>query len=284
MRREREGRKRGGGRDPIDPQKRSHATLFSQPSGAVPLAPGFLAPAYAAVRAAGGVCIADEVQTGFGRTGAHYWGFQAHGVTPDIVTMAKGIGNGLPIGAVATTREVGEVLATALHFNTFGGNPVCAAGGRAVLAAVDEDGCQALSGRVGDQVRGERGRNRGRRFCLIERRNQNSPFFQPPPPHLLSLPFQLLAGLRALQAKHAVVGDVRGSGLMLGVELVTDRATKAPAAAETAAVADALKDAGVLVGKGGLRGNVLRVKPPMCWTGGDAAFFLDAVGDALAKL
>lgn len=131
--------------------------------GAVPLAPGFLKPAYEAVRATGGLCIADEVQTGFGRTGAHYWGFQAHGVVPDVVTMAKGIGNGLPLGAVATTREIGQALASALHFNTFGGNPVCSAGGRAVLAAVDEDGCQETSRVIGDQVRRERGRGWMRR-------------------------------------------------------------------------------------------------------------------------
>ena len=85
------------------------------------------------MRAAGGLCIADEVQTGFGRTGKHYWGFEAHGVVPDIVTMAKGIGNGLPLGAVVTTREVAACLAERLHFNTFGGNPVCAAGGKEIF-------------------------------------------------------------------------------------------------------------------------------------------------------
>lgn len=102
---------------------------LSDQKQAVPLVKGFLKPAYEAVRAAGGICIADEVQTGFGRTGTHYWGFEAHGVVPDIVTMAKGIGNGLPLGAVVTTREVAACLAERLHFNTFGGNPVCAAGG-----------------------------------------------------------------------------------------------------------------------------------------------------------
>ena len=150
--------------------------------GAVPLAPGFLGPAYTTVRAAGGLCIADEVQTGFGRTGTHYWGFESHGVTPDIVTMAKGIGNGLPLGAVATTREVGEALASALHFNTFGGNPVCSAGGRAVLAAVDEDGCQETSRVVGEQVR-ERGERR-----LREGATPKKALF-PPHPHTPHPPF-----------------------------------------------------------------------------------------------
>ncbi len=101
------------------------------------------------VRAAGGVCIADEVQTGFGRTGTNFWGFENQGVIPDIVTMAKGIGNGLPLAAVVTTEEVAQTMSRRLHFNTFGGNPVCSAGGRAVLKAIEEDGLQANSLKVG---------------------------------------------------------------------------------------------------------------------------------------
>lgn len=101
------------------------------------------------VRAAGGVCIADEVQTGFGRTGTKFWGFENQGVIPDIVTMAKGIGNGLPLAAVVTTEEVAKTMSRRLHFNTFGGNPVCSAGGRAVLRAIEEDGLQANSLEVG---------------------------------------------------------------------------------------------------------------------------------------
>ncbi len=101
------------------------------------------------VRAAGGVCIADEVQTGFGRTGTKFWGFENQGVVPDIVTMAKGIGNGLPLAAVVTTEEVAQTMSRRLHFNTFGGNPVCSAGGRAVLKAIEEDGLQANSLKVG---------------------------------------------------------------------------------------------------------------------------------------
>jgi len=100
------------------------------------------------VRAAGGVCIADEVQTGFGRTGTKFWGFENQGVIPDIVTMAKGIGNGLPLAAVVTTEEVAQTMSRRLHFNTFGGNPVCSAGGRAVLKAIKEDGLQANSLKV----------------------------------------------------------------------------------------------------------------------------------------
>lgn len=100
--------------------------------GAVPLVPGYLEKVYPIIREAGGICIADEVQTGFGRLGSHYWGFETQGVIPDIVTLAKGIGNGLPLAAVVTTPEIAATLAQRLHFNTFGGNPVCCAGGRAV--------------------------------------------------------------------------------------------------------------------------------------------------------
>ena len=256
------------------------------------------------MRAAGGLCIADEVQTGFGRTGKHYWGFEAHGVVPDIVTMAKGIGNGLPLGAVVTTREVAACLAERLHFNTFGGNPVCAAGGkerrerereretgrrvwktkqnaekqeekthtsfsstqhpnqnktktkriysssspgRAVLAAVDHDRCQQVSLAIGDR---------------------------------------LVRGLKKIQKSNAnsVIGDVRGSGLMLGIDLVSDSKTKEANPAAAAAVSESLKQKGILIGKGGLRGNVLRVKPPMCWSEGDADFFLEAFGESLQEL
>lgn len=197
------------------------------------------------VRAAGGLCIADEVQTGFGRTGTNYWGFQNQGVIPDIVTMAKGIGNGLPLGAVVTTPEVASVLAQRLHFNTYGGNPVCSAGGRAVLRVVDEDGIQANAGMVGAHLK---------------------------------------TRLAELQAKHDIIGDVRGAGLMLGVELVKDRATKAPAGPETAQAMERMKELGVLIGKGGLYGNVFRIKPPMCFNVQDADFLVDCMDVALSEL
>jgi alanine-glyoxylate transaminase/(R)-3-amino-2-methylpropionate-pyruvate transaminase len=213
--------------------------------GAVELAPGFLPRAYEAVREAGGLCVADEVQTGFGRTGTHYWGFQRHGVTPDIVTMAKGIGNGLPLAAVVTRPEVAASLAKRLHFNTYGGNPVCSAAGRAVLRVVDEERLQDRCARVGAR---------------------------------------LLEGLEGLRRKHDVIGDVRGAGLMLGVELVTDRAKKTPAAAETARAHERMKDLGVLMGKGGLYGNVFRIKPPMCFGEADADYLLAAMDDALGAL
>jgi alanine-glyoxylate transaminase / (R)-3-amino-2-methylpropionate-pyruvate transaminase len=209
--------------------------------GATAGAPNYFREAYAVAREHGGLCIADEVQTGFGRTGENYWGFQNFGVVPDIVTMAKGIGNGVPLAAVTTRREIAEVLTQRIHFNTFGGNPVCMAAGLAVLDVIDEEGLQENSRVVGGR---------------------------------------LMQGLRELQTRHDLIGDVRGMGLMIGVELVTDRATRAPAKAETLAVMEFARERGVLIGKGGLDGNVLRIKPPMCITEADADFALDVLDRA----
>ncbi|KAJ1416317.1 Pyridoxal phosphate-dependent transferase, major domain [Sesbania bispinosa] len=185
------------------------AAFISEPiqgvGGIVEMAPGYLPAVYNIVRKAGGLCIADEVQAGFARTGSHFWGFQSHGVVPDIVTMAKGIGNGIPLGAVVTTPEIAEVLTRRCYFNTFGGNPV-------------------------------------------------------------------------------LIGDVRGSGLMLGVELVTDRELKTPATAETLRVMDQMKELGVLIGKGGYYGNVFRITPPLCFSKEDADFLADAMDLTLSRM
>ncbi|KAL9673509.1 hypothetical protein QQ045_029768 [Rhodiola kirilowii] len=213
--------------------------------GAVELAPGYLKQVYEIVHKAGGVCIADEVQTGFGRTGDHYWGFRTQGVIPDIVTMAKGIGNGLPLGAVVTTPEIASVMAQKIQFNTFGGNPVCSAGGHAVLRVIDK-----------------------------ERRQE----------HCAEVGSHMLGRLKSLQEKYDIVGDVRGRGLMVGIELVTDRKLKTPAKAETAIIFEKLRELGILVGKGGLHGNVFRIKPPMCFTKADADFLVDAMDYAVSKL
>lgn len=213
--------------------------------GATHGAPNYLREAYAAARAAGGLCIADEVQTGFGRTGEHYWGFQHFGVVPDIVTMAKGIGNGAPLAAVTTRREIAEKLTQRIHFNTFGGNPVSMAAGLAVLDAIDEDGLQQNARVVGGRFK---------------------------------------AGLQELQRRHRIIGDVRGMGLMLGVELVRDRDTKEPAREETLAMMEQLREFGILIGKGGLDGNVLRIKPPMCVTAADVDFALDALDQSLRRV
>ncbi|EHA8592558.1 putative Alanine--glyoxylate aminotransferase 2, mitochondrial [Cocos nucifera] len=221
------------------------AETFQGVGGAVELAPGYLKLVYDIVRKAGGVCIADEVQSGFGRTGSHYWGFETQGVIPDIVTMAKGIGNGLPLGAVVTTPEIAQVMAQKIQFNTFGGNPVCSAGGHAVLKVLDNEKRQTHCADVGSH--------------LIER-------------------------LKILQQKHEIIGDVRGRGLMLGVEFVTDRKEKTPAKVETAILFEKLKDLGVLLGKGGIHGNVFRIKPPMCFTKEDADFLVDALDYAISGM
>ncbi|MGH7592991.1 MAG: aspartate aminotransferase family protein [Gemmatimonadales bacterium] len=213
--------------------------------GATHGAKNYLKEAYAVAREHGGLCIADEVQTGFGRTGDHYWGFQHFDVLPDIVVMAKGIGNGVPLAAVTTRREIADKLTQRVHFNTFGGNPVCMAAGLAVLDVIDEDGLQENCRVVGSRLK---------------------------------------SGLRRLMGEHRLIGDVRGMGLMLGVELVRDRATKEPAKAETLQLLEEARTLGVLVGKGGIDGNVLRIKPPMCITAADADFALDVIHRALTAI
>ena len=213
--------------------------------GAVVYPDGYLKHAYAHIRAAGGICIADEVQSGFGRTGTHYWGFETQGVLPDIVTMAKGIGNGCPLAAVVTTPTIAKALTGRIHFNTFGGNPVVSAQGKAVLEVIEREGLQANSLRVGNYLK---------------------------------------AGFTKLAEKRPLIGDVRGLGLMLGVELVKDRATKAPATEECAAVFEKCRELGLLIGKGGFHGSTLRIKPPMCLTLADADFLLEVLDAALASV
>lgn len=213
--------------------------------GFVQFPSGYLQHAYEHVRAAGGVCIADEVQTGFGRTGTHYWGFESHGVIPDIVTMAKGIGNGAPLAAVVTTPKIAAALTQKVHFNTFGGNPVVCAIGQAVLEVIEREHLQA---------------------------------------NCLTLGAHLLAGLEKLKAKHRVIGEVRGQGLMVGIEFVKDRVTKEPGREICAEVADRLRELGLLIGKGGLASQTIRIAPPMCITREDADFILAAVDEAISSL
>jgi len=189
------------------------------------------------------VCIADEVQTGFGRTGTHYWGFETQDVVPDIVTMAKGIGNGAPLAAVVTTSKIAATLAQRLHFNTFGGNPVVCAQGAAVLDVIEREKLQANALKIGNHI---------------------------------------LAGLERLKVKHNLIGDVRGKGLLLGIELVKERVTKEPATSECVKVLESCRDMGLLLGKGGLYGQTIRFSPPMCLHQQDADFLLDVLDRAFA--
>ncbi len=213
--------------------------------GCVVFPDGYLKHVYEHVRGAGGLCIADEVQSGFGRTGTHYWGFETHGVIPDIVTMAKGIGNGCPLGAVVTTPKIAATLAQRTHFNTFGGNPVACAQGKAVLEVIDREKLQENSLKIGKGI---------------------------------------LTGLNRLKEKHDLIGDVRGKGLMLGIELVKDRQSKEPAKEECAQVLEISRDMGLLLGKGGLHGQVIRFSPPMCVNQQDADFLIEVLDRALSEL
>ncbi|MGB8368138.1 MAG: aspartate aminotransferase family protein [Limisphaerales bacterium] len=213
--------------------------------GFVEFPQGYLRQTYEHVRGAGGVCIADEVQTGFGRTGTYFWGFETQGVIPDIVTMAKGIGNGAPLAAVVTTPKIAAALVGKVHFNTFGGNPVVSAVGLAVLEVIEREHLQANALQLGNHI---------------------------------------LAGLNKLKEKHKIIGDVRGKGLLLGIEMVRDRVTKEPARAECAQAVENARELGLLLGKGGLWGQTIRFAPPMCLTRADADFLLEVLDESFGAL
>jgi 4-aminobutyrate aminotransferase-like enzyme len=192
------------------------------------------------------VCIADEVQTGFGRLGSHFWAFEAHAVVPDIIVLGKPIANGYPLGAVVTTRAIAELFDNGMEFfSTFGGSTAACAAGLATLRAVQQEGLQAHAGQTGDH---------------------------------------LLAGLRALGDRHDLVGDVRGSGLYIGVELVRDRATRQPATGEAAAVALRMRELGVLVGTDGPHQNVIKIRGPMPLAERDADCIVAALARALGEM
>jgi 4-aminobutyrate aminotransferase-like enzyme/Ser/Thr protein kinase RdoA (MazF antagonist) len=217
----------------------------SMPStaGQIVFPPGYLAEAYRHARAAGGVCIADEVQTGFARLGTHFWGFETQGVVPDVVVLGKPIGNGFPLGAVVTTREIASAFDNGMEFfSTFGGNPVACAAGLAVLDVLEQDDLQARALRVGEH---------------------------------------LMRALRDLRQRRPLIGDVRGSGLFLGVELVRDRATLEPATGEAAYVVERLRERGVLCGTDGPFANVLKIRPPLIFSESDADLFVGRLDEAL---
>jgi 4-aminobutyrate aminotransferase-like enzyme/Ser/Thr protein kinase RdoA (MazF antagonist) len=214
-------------------------------AGQIVLPDGFLAAAYGHVRRAGGVCIADEVQAGFGRVGTHFWAFETQDVVPDIVTLGKPIGNGHPLGAVITTPDIAAAFANGMeYFNTFGGNPVSCAIGLAVLNVIADEGLQANAHRVGGH---------------------------------------LLTRLRDLATRRPLIGDVRGLGLFLGVELVRDRTTLEPAGEEAGYVANRMRERGVLVSTDGPLHNVLKIKPPLVFTMQDADQLVATLDQVLAE-
>lgn len=208
--------------------------------------PDYLSEVYARVRTHGGLTIADEVQMGFARSGTHMWGFQAFGVEPDIVTMGKPMGNGHPMAALVTRRDIAAKLqANGGYFNTFGGNTVSAVVGNACLDVLWGENLQGNAARSGATMR---------------------------------------AGLADLMERHEIVGHIQGRGLFLGVELVTDRTTRAPAKLAARWVRERMKSLGVLVSSTGPFGNIIKIRPPLVFSNADAARCLEALETALSEV
>jgi len=208
--------------------------------------PGFLAAAVDLVHAKGGLLIADEVQPGFGRTGTAFWGFARHGVTPDIVTMGKPMGNGFPMGGVAMRPDLMDrFTAEVKYFNTFGGNPVAAAAGLAVLDVIREEGLMENARTVG---------------------------------------VHLMEGLREIGNRHIPIGDIRGSGLFVGLELVRDRESKEPAPEIASRLINGLRDRGILIGAAGPYGSTLKIRPPLCFTRENADLVVSACDAVLSEI
>lgn len=220
-------------------------TLFSG-EGLPHVPPGYMEQAMGHVRSAGGLYIADEVQAGFARSGEKMWGYQLSGVTPDIVTMGKPMGNGHPVaGVVARADLVNGFRERVMYFNTFGGNPVQCAVGMAVLDVIEQENLQRNCRVVGEYIR---------------------------------------EGLRSLQSEYDLIGEVRGRGLFIGVELVTDREAKAPAPVQTKAIVNAMKDKGVLISNIGMYDNVLKMRPPLPFSKDNADLLLSVLADVLAQV
>jgi 4-aminobutyrate aminotransferase-like enzyme/Ser/Thr protein kinase RdoA (MazF antagonist) len=214
-------------------------------AGQIVFPPGYLEAAYRHVRAAGALCIADEVQVGFGRLGTHFWGFATQKVVPDIVVFGKPIGNAFPLAAVVTTPEIAASFDNGMEFfSTFGGNPVACAAGLAVLDVLQEERLQENALRV------------GRHF---------------------------IGRLKLLQEKHPLIGDVRGSGLFLGLDLVLDRQTREAAPAQASYVVNRLRERGILTGTDGPHHNVLKLRPPLIFTQSDVDLFVSTLGEILEE-
>ena len=226
------------------------AAIFLDPifatEGCPALPPGYVERAVALTREAGGIYIADEVQAGLGRTGAAMWGHQIYDAVPDLVTLGKPMGNGYPLAGVVARPDLIDGFANrAMYFNTFGGNPVACAAGRAVLDVIENE-------------------------CLVE--------------NARAVGARIPAGLLALRRKHAVIGAVRGHGLFVVIELVADRAAGMPASAAADAAVNGMRERGVLIGRTGRHDDVLKIRPPMPFGIEDADHLLAALDDTLAAL
>jgi 4-aminobutyrate aminotransferase-like enzyme len=204
-----------------------------------------LKEAYQYVRGAGGVCIADEVQTGCGRDGDHYWTFQRHDVVPDIVTIGKPIGNGHPLGVVVTTQELADAFNNGMeYFNTFGGNPVSCAVGLEVLNVIKDEDLQQNAREVGNYLK---------------------------------------EGLRGLMKDFPIIGDVRGPGLFIGFELVKDRNSIEPATDQASYLANRMRDKGILMSTDGPFNNVMKIKPPLVFSKVNADFLIESIAKVLKE-
>jgi len=207
---------------------------------------GFLSKAFKLVRENGGICIADEVQIGFGRMGSNYWGFETENVIPDIITVGKSMGNGHPLSAVITTRDIADRFNNGMeYFNSFGGNPVSCAVGRSVLKVIEKEKLQENAHKTGS--------------------------------FLIKL-------LKNLKKEHPIIGDVRGRGLFIGIELVRDKNTKEPADIESKQLVNRIKDKGVLLSVDGPFNNVIKLKPPLVFNKENAKFLVNKLGQTLEEI
>ena len=225
------------------------AGMFIEPiqgyGGIVPLPHGYLSGAAERVRAAGGLVIIDEVQSGFGRAGEDYWAFTPHGIVPDVIVLAKGIGNGYPLGAVVARREIAESMASKFYFNTYGANPVSCSAGRAVLQVIDR--CNLI-----DNAR--------------------------------SVGAAMLEVLHKMYDRYEIIGNVRGRGLMMAAELVKNRDTREPDAGKMHELFQLTRKHGLVASKSGAHKNVLRICPPLCIQMEDVAFFEEAIAGSFEEL
>ncbi|MGB5893270.1 MAG: aminotransferase class III-fold pyridoxal phosphate-dependent enzyme [Ignavibacteriaceae bacterium] len=211
--------------------------------GQIVIPEGYLKIAFRFVRDSGGLCVADEVQVGFGRVGTHFWGFETQGVIPDIVTLGKPIGNGHPLAAVVTTKEIADSFDNGMeYFNTFGGNPVSCAVGLAVIDVIKDEELQENALKVGGQLK---------------------------------------AGLEDLKTKHDLIGDVRGIGLFIGIELVVNRESLKPARDQAYYIIERMKELGILLSIDGPLHNVIKIKPPLVFSESNAEFLIAKLDEVL---